>query len=156
VADRSELWRTWLEAHLWIERPGGDGWWHISPRPDGVVGEWPLATPVYLLTAYNPRGEDLPLEENEKRLEELAAYLRRELVAAVRSLGASEDGSWMEPGFALLDVGEAKALAIARRFEQAAIYAWRAERLEVVGALDEGRASVGWSLNEEPRGPASD
>jgi hypothetical protein len=153
VASRAELWRTWLVAHLWIEHPDGLGWWHISPQPEGVVGDWPLAAPVYLLTAYNPRGEDLPLEENERRLAELDAYLRAELVAAVRSIGASEDGSWMEPGFALLDVGEAEGLAIARHFEQAAIYAWSAERLEVVGALDEGRASVGWALTEEAEAP---
>jgi Protein of unknown function (DUF3293) len=153
VVSRAELWRTWLEAHLWIERPDGLGWWHISPRPEGVVGDWPLAAPVYLLTAYNPRGEELPLEENERRLAELDSYLRAELVAAVRSIGASEDRSWMEPGFALLDAGEAEAIAIARRFEQAAIYAWSAEGLEVVGALDEGRATVGWSLTEEPEPP---
>jgi hypothetical protein len=153
VADRSELWRTWLEAHLWIERPDGLGWWHICPRPDGVVGEWPLATPVYLLTAYNPRGEDLPLKENERLLAELGEHLRKELVVAVRSLGASEDGSWMEPGFALIDTDEVQALAIAKRFEQAAIYAWSAERLEVVGALDEGRMSVGWSLEDETEPP---
>jgi hypothetical protein len=153
VASRDELWRTWLEAQLWIERPDELGWWHVSPRPDGVVGEWPLVTPVYLLTAYNPRGEDLPLEENERRLAELGAYLRKELVVAVRSLGASEDGSWKEPGFALLDATEPQALDIARRFEQAAIYAWSAERLEVVGALDEGRATVGWSLKDEAEPP---
>lgn len=153
MADRDELWRTWLEAHLWIERPDGTGWWHVSPRPDGVVGDWPLAAPVHLLTAFNPRGEDLPAEENERRLAELADYLRAELLAAVRSLGASEDRSWMEPGFALLDVGEESAVAIARRFEQAAIYAWSAERLEVVGALHEGRASVGWSLGETDAPP---
>jgi Protein of unknown function (DUF3293) len=153
VVDREELWRTWLEAHLWIERPDGLGWWHISPRVDGAAGDWPLAAPVHLLTAYNPRGEDLPLEENERRLRKLSAYLKEELVAAVPSLGSSEDGSWREPGFALLDIGEQQALAIARRFEQAAIYAWGPERLEVVGALDEGRASVGWSLDdaEPPR-----
>ena len=155
MADRAELWRTWLEAHLWIERPDEVGWWHISPRPEGVAGDWPLAAPVYLLTAYNPRGEDLPLEENERRLAELDSYLRTELVAAVRSVGASEDRSWMEPGFALLDADEAEALAIARRFEQAAIYAWRAEQLEVVGALDEGRASVGWALTDVPEPPQS-
>jgi hypothetical protein len=153
VADRVELWRTWLEAHLWIERPDGLGWWHISPRPENVVGDWPLAAPVFLLTSYNPRGVDLSLEENERRLAELDAYLRAELVAAVRSIGASEDRSWMEPGFALPDVGEAGALEIARRFEQAAVYAWSAERLEVVGALDEGRASVGWALTEEEEPP---
>ena len=153
MAGRAELWRTWLEAHLWIERPDGLGWWHISPQPVGVVGDWPLAAPVYLLTAYNPRGEDLPLEENERRLAELDSYLRAGLVAAVRSVGASDDRSWMEPGFALLDVGEAVALTIAHRFEQAAIYAWSAERLEVVGALDEGRAFVGWRLTEEAEAP---
>jgi hypothetical protein len=153
VADRAELWRTWLEAHLWIERPNGLGWWHIYPRPEGVVGDWPLAGPVFLLTSYNPRGVDLSLEENEIRLAELDAYLRAELVAAVRSIGASKDRSWIEPGFALLDADEGEALAIARRFEQAAIYAWSAERLEVVGALDEGRASVGWSLTEDEEPP---
>lgn len=153
MTNRAELWKTWLEAHLWIDRTDGVGWWHISPRPDGRVGDWPLAAPVHLVTAYNPRGEDLPLEENERRLADLAAYLRAELVAAVPSLGASEDGRWSEPGFALLGVGEEHALAIAQRFEQAAIYAWSAERLEVVGALHGGRASVGWSLDdaEPPR-----
>lgn len=148
MANRDELWRTWLEAHLWVARPDGLGWWHISPHPDGGVGDWPLAAPVYLLTAYNPRGEDLPLEENERRLAELAAFLKKELLAAVPSLGSSTDGSWTEPGFALLDVDEKQALAVARRFEQAAIYAWSAERLEVVGALDGGRASVGWALDD--------
>jgi len=148
MANRSELWTTWLEAHLWIERPDGVGWWHISPRADGKVGDWPLAAPVYLLTAYNPRGEDLPLEENERRLAELAAYLKKELLAAVYSVGSSEDGSWTEPGFTLLDVSEKRARDIARRFEQAAIYAWSAECLEVVGALHGGRASVGWSLDD--------
>jgi hypothetical protein len=110
---------------------------------------------VFLLTAYNPRGEELPDDENERRLAELESYLRTELVPVVRSIGASEDGSWMEPGFALLDATEAEAITIARRFEQAAIYAWSAEGLEVVGALDEGRASVGWALTDEPEAPRS-
>ena len=153
MADHSGLWRTWLEAHLWIERPDVLGWWRVSPRPDGTVDEWPLAAPVFLLTAYNPRGGELPDDENERRLAALESYLRAELVPVVRSIGASEDGSWMEPGFALLDATEPQALAIARRFEQAAIYAWSAERLEVVGALDEGRASVGWALADEPEPP---
>jgi len=45
-------------------------------------------------------------------------------------------------------VGEERALSLARLFEQAAIYAWSAERLEVVGALHGGRSSVGWSLDD--------
>lgn len=148
--DRVELWRTWLEAHLWIERPDGTGWWHVAPRTDGVDDAFPLAAPVHLLTAHNPRGEELPSQENRKRQAELASHLQAEGVSWVHSLGASEDGSWSEPGFALLDEDEARALALARRFEQAAIYAWSAERLEVVGALHEGRAAVGWSLDEAP------
>ncbi len=148
MANRAELWNTWLEAHLWIDRPDGSGWWHISPRPDGEVGDWPLAVPVYILTAYNPRGQELSLEENERRLADLDAYLKKELVAAVPSLGSSTDGSWKEPGLALLDLDEKRALDIARRFQQAAIYAWSADRLEVVGALHGGRASVGWSLDD--------
>jgi Protein of unknown function (DUF3293) len=151
VNDEAErLWRTWLEAELWIEQPGGAAWWHITPRSDGAVGEFPLAAPLHLVTAYNPRGKDLPLEANRKRQSQLADYLRSELIASVPSLGASGDGSWSEPGFALLDLDEARALALARRFEQAAIYAWSATRLEVVGALHEGRAAVGWSLDEAP------
>jgi Protein of unknown function (DUF3293) len=149
----NRLWRTWLEAHLWIEQPGGSGWWHITPRPDGSVGEFPLAAPLHLVTAYNPRGEDLPLDRNRARQAELADYLRSELIASVPSLGASPDGSWSEPGFALLDLDEARALDLARHFDQAAIYAWSAARLEVVGALHEGRAAVGWSLDEAPSPP---
>ena len=149
MAGRDELWRTWLEAHLWIENPGS-GWWHVSPLPAGRVDEFPLAAPAHLLTAYNPRGKELTSAENEARQEQLRAHLHGEGLAAVRSLGASEDGSWSEPGFALLDAGEDRVIAIARRFGQAAIYAWTERSLEVVGALDEGRASVGWSLDAAP------
>ena len=144
-----ELWRTWLEAHLWIERPGSsDAWWHVAPRPGGAVDEFPLATPVHLLTAWNPRGEELPRAVNDERQEGLLSFLNEERVAAVRSIGASRDESWAEPGFALLDVTEEVALDVGRRFEQAAIYTWSEARLEVVGALHEGRSSVGWSLDE--------
>jgi hypothetical protein len=147
---QSELWRTWLDAELWIERPDGSGWWHLTPRPDGAVDEFPLASPIHLLTAYNPGGEKLTLEENRARQKELATYLRNQLLASVPSLGASADGSWSEPGFALLDLDEVGALVLARRFDQAAIYAWSASHLEVVGALHEGRAAVGWSLDAAP------
>ena len=144
-----ELWQTWLEAHLWIEQPGSiDAWWHVAPRPDGVVDEFPLATPSHLLTAWNPRGEELPRAVNDERQKDLLSFLNDERVAAVRSIGASQDGSWAEPGFALLDVTEEIALDIGRRFEQAAIYAWSETRLEVVGALRGGRSSVGWYLDE--------
>ena len=144
-----ELWRTWLQAHLWIERPDSvDAWWHIAPRTDGVVDEYPLATPVHLLTAWNPRGEELPRSVNDERQKTLLTFLDDERLAAVPSVGASQDGSWAEPGFALLDVTEEVAVDIARRFEQAAIYAWGETRLEVVGALHDGRSSVGWSLDE--------
>ena len=111
------------------------------------MDEYPLATPVHLLTAWNPRGEDLQRAENDDRQKLLLTLLEDERVAAVRSIGASRDGSWIEPGFALLDVTEEVAVDIARRFEQAAIYAWSETRLEVVGALHQGRSSVGWSLD---------
>lgn len=149
-----DLWRTWLEAHLWIERPEGAQqepgptvWWHIAPRPDGVVDKFPPAKPVYLLTAWNPLGEELPREVNEARQKRLLTFLNGERIVAARSIGASEDRSWVEPGFALFHVTEGAALDIGRRFEQAAIYAWGEARLEVVGALREGRASIGWSLD---------
>ena len=112
------------------------------------MDEFPLATPVHLLTAWNPRGEELPRAVNDERQEGLLSFLNEERVAAVRSIGASRDESWAEPGFALLDVTEEVALDIGRRFEQAAIYTWSEARLEVVGALHEGRSSVGWSLDE--------
>lgn len=146
---QDELWTTWLEAHLWIERPGGD-WWHLSPRPGGDVDEFPLASPVYLVTAYNPLGEELAAADNEHRQGDLLRFLDEQRIAAVRSMGVSADETWSEPGFALLDASEAEALALARSFEQAAIYAWSERRLEVIGALHEGRASVGWSLEDDP------
>jgi hypothetical protein len=155
VGRDEELWRKWLEAHLWIERPEGaererrtNKWWHVAPRTDGIVDQFPPPRTVHVLTAWNPRGEDLPREVNDERQGLLLRSLNDEHIAVVRSIGASEDGSWAEPGFALLDVAEEVALDIGRRFEQAAIYAWSDARLEVVGALHEGRAAVGWSLDE--------
>jgi len=95
-----------------------------------------------------PAGRGTAARVNEERHKGLLRFLNDECVAALRSIGASQDGSWAQPGFALLDVTEEVALDVGRRFEQAAIYAWSEVRLEVVGALHGGRAAVGWSLDE--------
>lgn len=149
-APDDRMWATWLKAHLWIRR-GDDDWLHVVPRPGGeTAGDFPFHAPVHLLTAFNPWGRELPDDENDMLQARLARHLEAERIETLHSLGASEDRSWMEPGFALLGVDEERAVAVARRFNQRAVYSWTAKELAVVGALDEGRAAVGWRLDHEP------
>jgi hypothetical protein len=80
--------------------------------------------PFFLITAYNPGFERPTQAENEHANKALRATLLASHVTFLPARGSSDSGRHSEPSFALFGVSEARALAIARRFRQAAVYAW--------------------------------
>ena len=93
-----------------------------------------LDSPFGLVTPCNPRGRPSSPEENGARLVRFLAGLGRSGTPLVRVDGLSPDRRHVEHGVALTWPQE-KVVALARRWEQSAIYWWDGTRFWVVGAL---------------------
>ncbi len=94
----------------------------------GLEGEFGLVTPC------NPRGRDITAGENESRLRDFFAALRAAGIDHVVVDGWSRDRSRVERGAAIA-MPRDELLAIARRWEQSAIYWFDDSGLWVIGAL---------------------
>ena len=95
-----------------------------------------LGEPFAIMTASDPRGENLPSAENEKRTQELAARLRSSKYRFERVDCCSPDRSHCECSFAVV-MPQEKALDLAREMEQVAIFWFDTSRFWIVGALVE-------------------
>jgi hypothetical protein len=87
-----------------------------------------------VLTAYNPRGENIDEEENRKRLEQLKDELRSGGEKFISVDACSPDESHCECGVAIMTPRE-RAIAIAERFEQIAIFWFDGSHFWIVGVL---------------------
>jgi hypothetical protein len=95
-----------------------------------------LGQPFAIITAFDPRGENLAPAENEKR--------RRELEQRLRSRGyrfapvdcCSPDRAHCECSVAVL-MPQAEAIELAREMEQVAIFWFDGKRFWILGALVE-------------------
>lgn len=87
--------------------------------PDGLP---PAARHLHIITACNPRSRLLSDEENATRNAALAQELRARGHEVLSADGSAPDGSWQEPGFAVVDADPGEILALARRFEQLAVF----------------------------------
>jgi hypothetical protein len=94
----------------------------------GLEGEFGLVTPC------NPRGRDISEHENQARLESFFDSLIDDGVPYVVVDGWSRDRSRVERGAGIAR-SQATVLAIARGWEQSAIYWCDGSRFWVVGAL---------------------
>lgn len=91
--------------------------------------------PLFVLTAHNPASVELDDAENERRNAELQEDLVTDGVTFVPAIGRSPDGSWFEPGFALVGVDLATANALGAKFGQNAIFEVHPNRV-IVHACD--------------------
>jgi hypothetical protein len=90
--------------------------------------------PFAVLTAFDPRGHDLPAAENERRRRELDARLARDRYHFVSVDACSPDGSHCEGSVAVV-MPQEKAIALARELEQVAFFWFDGKRFWIIGAM---------------------
>ena len=95
-----------------------------------------LGQPFAIVTAFDPRGENLSPAENEKRTEKLEARLRSSDYRFARVDCCSPDRSHCECSFAVV-MPQEEALDLARDMEQVAIFWFDGSRFWILGALAE-------------------
>ena len=96
----------------------------------GLAGEFAV------LTAFNPRGVDSSDDENKRRMAELEAELESVGERFVRLDACSPDKSHCECSVAL-EADRERAVDIARRFEQVAIFWYDGSKFWIYGAISE-------------------
>jgi hypothetical protein len=95
-----------------------------------------LGQPFAIITAFNPRGENVSPAENEKNTRELATRLRSSSYRFAQVDACSPDWSHCECSFAVVMLQD-EALDLARELEQVAIFWFDGARFWILGALVE-------------------
>ena len=95
-----------------------------------------LDQPFAIMTAFDPRGENLSLAENEKRKLDLDRRLRSSGYRFVEVDACSPDRSHCECSVAVI-MPQETALDLAREMQQVAIFWFDGKRFWILGALVE-------------------
>jgi hypothetical protein len=131
----------------------------VAPRADRLVeGSFPLAGSASFVTAHNPGGPLIDAAENDRRHRALLEDVAQHGWHWLPAVGGDPAGSHTEDGVLLLDADPADALSLAARFDQDAIYVWRADVFELIACDGSRHDRLGWSaqvgVTDLPR-PAS-
>lgn len=89
-----------------------------NPEIDAILEDYEKESWAFI-TAWNPQGQSLPKEENLERQIQLLLEIKDYILMEGR--GESPDGTWYEDSFLILGINKKEALAIADKFDQAAI-----------------------------------
>lgn len=123
IDDRDQIWQAYAQASL-------------SGQGDG------LPASAVVITAYNPGDEVLPSEQNARRDRALGAILTARGLPFVRSVARAPGGDFEEPGFAVEGLDRFRALELAQRFGQRAIYELTPEEIRVIDMQGRARRTV--------------
>ena len=96
-----------------------------------------LTGPFAVLTAHDPRGQDEDADVNERRAEQLDERLLALGAEFIHVDACSPDGSHCEASVAAR-IEREQATALAREFEQVAIFWFDGEKFWIMGALAGG------------------
>lgn len=129
------LWDRYATSHLTVEIAPGR--WVALNGSDGVA-VLPFAAPLYIITAWNPRGHDAPAETNAEAQAALVAQLWTTGAYVVRALGGDPDGGHSEESVCAIGIDRETAQALGRSFGQAAIFEVDDAEVRVV-ACDDSR-----------------
>jgi hypothetical protein len=125
------VWDMWADAVIDCVKAGQER----SLRGPGA-GALPVPAPMFVLTAYNPMGEERDELLNEVAERELERRLTAKGVIFWPATGRSRDASWSEPGVAVAGLDRSEACALGCQYEQLAIYELTAEEVHVVRCAD--------------------
>jgi hypothetical protein len=122
---REALESVYREAIFEVDFEGG--------REQFVVGTTgSLRPPFFGITAYNAGFERPTLEENEAANRELVRMITELGVPFWPAVGRDRESTHVEPSFAVFGISEETAIALARRFRQAAVVHWDGERARML------------------------
>jgi Protein of unknown function (DUF3293) len=128
-----QLWDVYAGAIIECEI---DGELRCLRGPDAPV--LPAPAPIFVLTAYNPGGKDREAARNEESERDLERDLGADGVPSWPAVGRARDGSWSEPGVAIVGVDRARACAYGARYGQLAVYELNDAEVLVVRCADAG------------------
>lgn len=144
-------WALYLRTIVDVELRSGKTL-RIHPARPHDVGAWPnsLPSPVYVLTAWNPGADPLPLEVNRERQRSLEAELDSINVSRWKAIGRDTDSDYFEEGVAIHGLDEDEAIDVACRFDQDAIYSWEPSVWATLSCQDRSRIEQGWWIEPLP------
>jgi hypothetical protein len=96
----------------------------------------PADAPIFVMTAYNPGGEDRDDSLNEVSERALERELSSDDVTFWPAIGTSPDASWSEPGVAVAGLDRSEACAYGRLYGQLAVYELTEDQVHVVRCRD--------------------
>jgi hypothetical protein len=99
-----------------------------------ALGAAGLGNPFAVVTAFDPRGENLPAAENEQRTRDLERRLAKNGHRFAGLDCCSPDRSHCECSFAV-EMPQQEAIELARELEQVAIFWFDGQRFWIVGAM---------------------
>ncbi|MCD2193010.1 DUF3293 domain-containing protein [Actinomycetospora endophytica] len=134
----------YAHARVVFEFPDG----RLTLRPAEHPGRYPLdASPVHVLTAHNPGAARPGAVENRRNQAALEAELTACGLTVTRAVASATDGSHAEESAAVLGWDDDRALALARRFGQDAIFRWSPTAWAVVPCDGGSALRLGWTLH---------
>ena len=106
----------------------------VSSEARAALRTLGLARPFGIFTSFNPRGSNLPEEENAERLKQLEQDLAEAGLDFVKVDGCSPDRSHCECSYAV-ETSRDEVIEMAKRWEQIAIFWWDGTSFWIYGAL---------------------
>ena len=143
-------WENYMAAHVRVESP--TGLIEVRPAPSGGVSEPfpdPTGRTIHIITAYNPNGRDRSHAVNVKAHGRLLATLREQGLEHWDASGGDATWTHVEQGVAIIGISEAEALALGRKFDQEAVYAWAPQTWGVIGCDENRRYTSGWNSSRD-------
>lgn len=146
-----DRWQAYLSTYVRIQPPEL-GRIEVRPAPIGhIEGQFPdpSGRTIFVMTAHNP-GHQLSAEDNDRRQSALVRAVH-ELPTASAWPAVGGDPSWQhsEESLAILGIAENDAVALARSFDQDAIFAWTPSEWVLVACEFDRRQAAGWSAAVE-------
>lgn len=145
-------WESYISAHVRVASP--TGLIEVRPAPaSGVSQPFPDRTgrTIHIITAYNPNGRDRSTGVNVKAHGRLLAALDEQGWEYWDASGGDATWTHVEHGVAIIGISEVEALALGRKFNQEAVFAWSPQTWCVVRCDGTGRSTSGWTSLDQVR-----
>jgi hypothetical protein len=140
-------WASYERTVVEIQRPEGGGFRVRSALDaDEASWPWPDERPVHILTAWDPGPARPGREVNRVRQAALETDLGLLSVRLLAAFGVDAATGRREEGVAVCGLPEVEVLALGKRYDQDAVFAWTPTEWAVVACRGGRRLASGWSL----------